>query len=642
MSPANDTGYRFVIKAVLCLITILGGLYCFDIHYYLRLTFFVEQYLGLILAMILGVGFLSTRAKKSLKQFPVPWYDILFAFGGVIIGGYLMIKYPAIVMRSGQVDPVNVVLGILALVVVFEIVRRLVGWTLIILTASMLFYTLFSDQFPGVLKLKPIPWERLIHYLYTDNNALIGMPLKVTMDTVFPFLLFGSLLFTLGGGELLCNFAMAVFGRFRGGPAKVSVLSSSLFGTISGSAVANVVVDGPVTIPLMQKVGYDKHTAAAIEAITSTGGQIMPPVMGLSAFLIAEFLNIPYSKVALSALIPALLYYICIYVQIDREAAKKKMKALLKEEIPKLSPIIKEGLYFIIPFLTLVYTLFVIDIEAGRAGMWAVVSTIGAGLLKKKTREILRTKWIAIMEETGRTVVEIGAVTIIAGLVIGLSSVSGLSSILTIEIVRYGGGNLFVLLVLVASLCMILGMGIPTAACYILLAVMIGPSIEKLGAMPLASHLFIFYFGCISMITPPVCLAVYAAAAIAGSRVMRTGYIAMRLGVTAYLVPFLFVYSPELLMEGPLWKVILTFITAVIGVILMGMGFVGYCKTNLGPISRILAVASGAALVVPPGGGVPYSVLLNIVGAIIGIGVVLSSYVENKKSQIVKSLDVAA
>ena len=294
MGRTSDKGYRFVTQGVLCLITFLGALYCFDVHYYLGLTFFVEQYIGLILAMILGVGFLSIRAKGSLKQFPPPWYDLVLSIGGVIAGGYLAIRYPDIMMRSGQVDTANVVLGILAIGLVFELVRRAVGWTLIILTASMLLYAFFSDIFPGVLKVKPLLWERLIHYLYTDNNALIGMPLKVTMDTVFPFLLFGSLLFTMGGGELLCNFAIAVFGRFRGGPAKVSVLSSSLFGTISGSAVANVAVDGPITIPLMQRVGYDKSTAAAVEAITSTGGQIMPPVMGLSAFLIAEFLNIPY------------------------------------------------------------------------------------------------------------------------------------------------------------------------------------------------------------------------------------------------------------------------------------------------------------------------------------------------------------
>lgn len=618
--------WRQIVRVFLCLVTLMGSLYCLGIHHYFHLTFFVAQYVGLIAALILGALFLSTRASKHSKQLSPPWYDLILSILGLIVGGYIMIRYPYIALRSGFVDPLNVVLGMVAILLVFEGVRRQGGWIIILVTICLLFYALFSDSFPKVLNVRPIPWQRLMHYLYTDSNALIGMPLTMTLDTVFPFLLFGSLLFTLGGGELLCNFAVALFGRFRGGPAKVSVVSSALFGTISGSAVANVVVDGPITIPLMQRVGYDPATAAAIEAIASTGGQIMPPVMGLAAFMIAEFLSIPYSKVALSAAMPAILYYICIFVQIDREAAKKGFKALSREEIPKIGPIVKEGLYFFIPFISLVYTLFILDLDAGLSGMYAVLATIGVAFLKKRTRGILREKWLMIMEDAGKTVMGLGGVVLAAGLIIGLTSVSGLSSILTIEIVRNAGGNLLLLLMLVACVSMILGMGLPTAACYVLLAIMVGPSIEKLGVTPLAAHLFIFYFGLISMITPPVCLAVYAAAGIAGTSIMKTGYIAMRLGITAYLVPFMFVYSPEFLLVGPIWRIVLTFITGVFGVFLMGSGIVGYLASNISVISRILSILAGVALLVPPGGGIAHSVLLNVLGTIVGIGLTVQSY----------------
>jgi TRAP transporter 4TM/12TM fusion protein len=619
----------WIVKVILCLVTVVASLYCLGVHDYLKLTLFVEQYVGFNLALILVAVFLAVPARKSSKQLNVPWYDLILAIGGLIVGGYIMIKYPSIAANSGFVAPIHVVLGVIALVLVFEAVRRTVGWALVILTAVLILYALFSNIsiIPRGFNVKPLPWQSLMHYLYTDNNALIGMPLAITFDTVFPFLLFGTLLFTLGGGELLCNFALALFGRFRGGPAKVSVVSSALFGTMSGSAVANVVVDGPVTIPLMHRTGYDWPTAAAIEAIASTGGQLMPPVMGVAAFMMAQLLNLPYSQIALSAAIPALLYYFCLFVQVDREAAKKGLKAIPKEEIPSLGPIIREGMYFFIPFLSLIYTLFLTNLETGRAGMWAVLTLIAVTFLKKKTRNILREKWMTMLEDTGRTVtVGMGAMVAIAGCVIGLSTVSGLSSILTIEIVRNAGGNLLLLLIAIACTSMILGMGLPTGVCYILLAVMVGPAVVKLGITPLAAHLFIFYFGIISAITPPVCMAVYAACAIAKTPIMTTGYIAMRLGITAYLVPFMFVYSPEFLLVGPIWRIVLSFVTAVLGVTLLGSGIVGYFVSKMSWIMRLAAILAGIALIVPVGEGIPHSELSNVLGGIVGIGIAVISY----------------
>ncbi|MBI3013993.1 MAG: TRAP transporter fused permease subunit, partial [Candidatus Tectomicrobia bacterium] len=553
--------WRTVERAFLCLISILGAVYALGIPGYFRLAFFVEQYAGLLFGMMVFALFLSTKAFRRSRDRTPPVLDVLFAIAGLASGLYIAVFYPTIVFRSGFITMPNLVFGLAALVLVLEGTRRTSGWVLVIVTLVMAAIALFSGSLPGIFKISSVAWDRLVNYLYLDTNALFGLPLTVTLDMVLPFILFGSFLFAMGGGEFFVDMALALFGRYRGGPAKVSVVASGCFGTISGSAVANVMVDGWITIPMMVRVGYRPHVAAAIEAIASTGGQLMPPVMGLTAFLIAEFLNAPYAQVALAAAIPAVLYYLCIFVQIDREAAQHGIKGLPPSEIPHIGSVVRRGWIFVVPLALLIYALFFLNLQPGKAGMYAVLATLAIALLGKDTRSRLAKSGISILENAGRTIVELGMITAVAGLIIGLASVSGLGSLLSIEIVRYGGHNTLVLLLLTAGVSLILGMGMPTAAAYILLAITVIPSVVQGGITPMAAHLFIFYFGAISMITPPVAIAAFAAASIIGTSPMRTGYAAFRLGILAYLVPFIFVYSHELIMIGPPWRIALAFVT---------------------------------------------------------------------------------
>jgi TRAP transporter 4TM/12TM fusion protein len=339
--------------------------------------------------------------------------------------------------------------------------------------------------------------------------------------------------------------------------------------------VANVVVDGAVTIPMMKRSGYPPHLAAAIEAVSSNGGQIMPPVMGAAAFLIAEFLSIPYGQVALAAALPAALYYLALFVQIDLEAAKLGLTGLPRADLPKLRDVMRAGWVFLVPLGVLLYTLMIGNWEAGKAGMLAVGVTVLVGCLQKATRPSWRELMDAV-EGTGRTMLDLIAITALAGIVIGAFQLSGLTSKLPIVLTSAAGGNVFLLLVLTAVVSIILGMSLPTTVVYVTLAVLIGPALAQLGIVPLAAHLFLFYFGMLSLITPPDCLATYTAAAIAKADFWKTGWTGMRLGVVAYVVPFVFVFHPALIGHGTLGEILVTMLTASIGVVLLGIGCAGY------------------------------------------------------------------
>ena len=376
------------------------------------------------------------------------------------------------------------------------------------------------------------------------------------------------------GDAFLTGFAMALMGRYRGGSAKMAVVSSSLYGTVSGSAVANVVVDGAVTIPMMKRSGYPPHLAAAIEAVSSNGGQIMPPVMGAATFLIAEYLSIPYGQVALAAALPAALYYLALFVQIDLEAAKLGLTGLPRAELPRLRDVMRRGWVFLVPLGVLLYTLMIGNWEAGKAGMLAVGDRARGLPPEGDASELARR------HGRGR-----GHRADDAGphrhhhpgrIVIGAFQLSGLTSKLPIVLTSAAGGNVFLLLVLTAVVSILLGMSLPTTVVYVTLAVLIGPALAQLGIVPLAAHLFLFYFGMLSLITPPDCLATYTAAAIAKADFWKTGWTGMRLGIVAYVVPFVFVFHPELIGYGAVGEILITMLTASIGVVLLGIGCAGY------------------------------------------------------------------
>ena len=587
----------WVTQALLIAIPVAGMFFLLDVPQRFDWQVFHEQYIGLFLALSLGAIFLLIPGSKRHVQ-RIPWYDWLAAAVGLLVGLYVFVKFPEISNSLGDIHTDRVILGTITVILLAEACRRLVGWPLVIIGSVFIFYAFFAYLFPGDFYGRGWSLGRLATYLYLDANGIIGQPLQIGASIVLVFVLFGEALYAIGGAAFLSDFALAVMGRFRGGQAKIAIVSSSLFGNISGSAVANVVVDGAFTIPMMKKAGYPAPVAAAIEAVASTGGQIMPPVMGAAAFLIAEYLAIPYAQVALAAFVPALLYYIALFIQVDLLAARNGIYGLPPAELPRLLPVLRRSAGFIVPLTVLIIWMFFLNRRPEEAGLLAVASALVVGFLtpgvKLGPRELLN-----ILINTGRGMLEIAAITGLAGVVIGVLQLTGLGFTLTLTLLNVGQHSAILLLILTAIVSIILGMGMPTTAVYVLLAVLVAPGLSKLGILPIAAHLFIFYFGMLSMVTPPVCLASYAAASIGKTDPVRTGWEAMRLCAIAYVVPFLFVFSPALLLIGSWYAVAISIATAIVGAVLLGIGLVGYLFRPIGVLKRLLFLVASAGLLIP-------------------------------------------
>lgn len=608
-------------RGLLTAIPLIGVWAVLDPLTYVGITVIREQYLGLFLGFALMAAFLTFPAFRKGPWDTVPWYDLVAGIGGLCSGLYLTVEFPRLMFAGGP-TPAALVLGVIAIVIVLEATRRILGWPLVVLVVGFFLYARFSHLVPGLFGARGWSWERLIFFSYTDSNSLIGLPLAIGATMVAAFVLFGEILFATGGGTLFTDFALATMGRFRGGPAKVSVLASSLFGTISGSAVANVAVDGIITIPMMKRAGYKPHVAAAIEAVASTGGQIMPPVMGVAAFIMADILGIPYASVALAALVPALLYYVALFVQVDLEAGKEGLKGLPAGELPRLGPILKMSYLVLVPLSVLVYTLFIIYLPPAKAALLSAAAALGTAIFQKDVRHN-PGRLLTTLENTGRVLLELTVILGSAGFIIGIMTGTGLGAKLSLALANLGEGSILLLLVTTAVVGLVMGMGMPTTAVYLLLAIFVAPALVKLGIMPLAAHLFIFYFGCISVITPPVAFASFTAAALVGTDPMRTGWAGMRLGVLGYLVPFLFVFSPALLLRGTLWEILFSVVTAALGAWALGMALEGYFMQKLSVPQRVLIGLGGLGLLIPIGGGLQFGWLANGLGAVLTLPLVL-------------------
>lgn len=611
-----------VSKVLFAAVPVIGAVFVLDIPLYFGLSIMREQYLGLFLGMVLAGAFLAVPAWKGLAKDRVPWYDLILAVLGFAAGFYVVVFYPQILERLGFVDTGRVVVSTLAIVLVLEAVRRLTGWILPILGLVFILYGNFAWLAPGVFSGKGVPWPQLSSYLMMDPNSLLGLPMAVAAVIVLPFILFGNMLFGIGGGTFLTDVAMASLGRFRGGPAKMAIVASSLFGTISGSAVSNVVTTGTITIPLMKRAGYRPHIAGAVEAVASTGGQLMPPIMGAAAFLMAQFLGMPYQTVAIAAILPAILYYLALFVQVDLEAAKTGLRGLASDEVPPLRPILGQSWLFIIPLLALVYPLFALNFQPEKAALVAVLACLVLSFFRKETR--LNGRWLLdTLEGSGRTMLELGATVAVAGLVIGVIGRTGLGFTLSMSLTNLAGGSVFLLLVILAVVNIILGMGMPTTSVYILLAVLGAPALIQMGIQPLAAHMFIFYYGMMSMITPPICFAAYAGAALAGANYLRTGYSAMRLGVVAYLMPFLIVFAPALMLQGPLVEVAQAAITAIIGAVLLAAAMSGFFMRRLNMVKRAVFATASLGLFIPASGQFgAFGLYTDIAGGVLAVGMV--------------------
>ena len=607
---------RVAHQGILISLALLGAIWSLEIHSELGIVIFKTQFLALIFTLGMVGLFIAIPATRGDRRPSPPWYDWVLAAASAVVGLYVVFDYPVLRNDLGLLSMTRIVLGTVAIIVVMEATRRVSGWTLLILAGFLMFYAAFSNYFPGFLEAPAEEWSRLSVYMYLDSNALLGFPLSVTASMIIAFIIFGRMLYAVNGAEILTDFAMASMGRYRGGAAKVAVLASSFFGTISGSAVANVLMDGPITIPMMRKTGYPGPVAAAIEAVASTGGQIMPPVMGITAFIMAEFLSVPYGDVVLAAILPALLYYIALFAQVDIEAARNGLAGLPRDQLPSIKTAAKRAIVFVIPIGVLIWTLMFELWQPGKSAMAAAIVTVLVGSLHPYTRPTLRRIYEELCE-TGRIILDLMVITAIAGIIIGLLQLTGLAFNVSLLLAQVANGNLPLLLILTAVVCIFLGMGMPSAVIYIVLSVIAAPALIDAGVVKMSAHLFLFYFGMLSMITPPVCLATIAAASVAGTNFWSTGWAGVRLGFAAYLVPFLFVYYPELIFDGSPGAIVLVFVKSIIGLIVLCYFLTGYMSDHLGWTERVLVGIAGAVILGAPFRSVPGLIAIAVAAAVV-------------------------
>ncbi|MCB1366332.1 MAG: TRAP transporter fused permease subunit [Rhodobacteraceae bacterium] len=599
------------------LILIATG-WALNVPRYFDVGFYPQQVFAAILACTLPIAYLVMPARRGAARLVVPWHDLLLAAASLISVSYIAINYPELVLLIFS-RPLAVWLpGLLVVLLVLEALRRATGWALVIIIVVFLAYALFGDAIPGRLQGRTQPWQMLVGYMAFDSNGILGLPMSVAATVVIAFILFGSLLAATGGTRFFTDAAMLGMGRFRGGSMKIAVLASGLFGSISGSAVANVVGTGVITIPMIKRDGYPAHKAGAIEAVASTGGQLMPPVMGASAFLMAEFLAVPYSTIVLAALVPAILYYVALFIQADLEAARMGISAIPKSELPASRGVLL-GLHFVFAFAVLIYALFVMRWQPERSALLGALALIVTSLVfgYQGSRPSLRTLFTTL-STTGHAVVEIILISAASGLVIGVLNVTGLSFNLTYLLVQIGGGSAVVLLGLSAVVCIILGMGLPTLGVYVLLAALVAPALIQVGIEPVAAHLYVLYFGMMSMITPPIAMAAFAAASIARAPAMATGWAAMKFGWSAYVIPVLFVFSPSLILIGAPFEIALAILTAVAGVWLISAALAGYFTGRLGTGRRLLFGLFGMMALIPAGAfdGALWTDLAGVLGGV--------------------------
>ena len=549
------------------------------------------------LAFAFVIIFLLHPSKKEGGKWWMLFLDGVLILLSLFTLVHLVASFQEVVFRGGAATKLDLWLGGLLILLILEGTRRVLGWPLPIIASVFILYALFGKYLPGLWGHRGVNLESLISYQYLTTEGIFSLPLGVSATFIYIFILFGGFLVASGTGEFFIDFANSIAGHLKGGPAKVAVFSSACFGTISGSAVANVVGTGSFTIPLMKRLGYSPTFAGAVEAVASTGGQIMPPVMGAGAFIIAEMLGIPYIQVAIAAAIPAILYYFSLMYMVHLEAIRLGLRGLSKEERPNLWNTLKGRGYLLIPAILLIYWL-IVGYSPMKAGFWSIGAVFVFSFLRRATW-MGPMKLVEALKRGGTGCLEVVTACACAGIVIGVVTQTGLGLKFSTIVIEASKGFLPLALTFIAITSLILGMGVTTSAAYILTIILGGPVLVKLGVLPLAAHLFVFYYSCLSTITPPVALAAYAGAGIAGANPFSVGFTAMRLALIAYIVPYFFVFQPVLIWQGNFLNILWAFFTAVLGCIALGSGLMGQMLGPLGILSRFFLVAGGFALIKP-------------------------------------------
>ncbi|MBI3126970.1 MAG: TRAP transporter permease [Candidatus Tectomicrobia bacterium] len=579
----------------------------------------------LLIPLVLVFALLKGRANSPDRRLSsLDWAAI--ALGA--LGVYYVILHAEDIQFSAASAPDiwMVATGITLVVLVLEATRRLVGLPLVLIALVALIYAYYGPYFPGMLKHGEKSLSRIFGYLLSDSG-LLGVPLHASAAYAFLFVLFGGFLRATGVSSVFMDVAFAIAGRTRGGPAKVAIFSSALFGTISGSGIANVVTTGTLTIPLMKKTGYKPHFAGAVESIASSGGMITPPIMGSAAFIMAELLNIPYYDVVLAAAIPALIYYAALFWMVDFEAAKEGLRGLSKEELPSIRKVLMTGGYLLLPLGVLIYSLVVEFSSPIRASLLSLSAAVGIVWVKSAADYVRRGGFSAFsplsmlkagagyfvdrrsamgvpgmmraLEEGPKGMMEVAVSCATAGIIVGIISLTGIGLKFAALLMDLSGGHLFPALVLTMIICIILGMGLPATAAYIVTAAVAAPALINMGVPPLAAHMFAFHFSIVSGTTPPVALAAYAAAGIAKANPISVAFTGMRIGIAAFIVPYMFVYAPSLLMVGTPWQIFMAAATACVGTAFLAAGVQGYLVVKTNTADRLLFLAASFLLIFP-------------------------------------------
>lgn len=587
------------------------------------------------LTFALGLIFLLYPITKKAKENRLPFYDAILALVSVFVGLYWTFEYSSLIQRAGMYNTLDFIVGGLAILLVLEAARRVVGIPIVVIAITFLLYALYGNYMPGFLEHRGVSIERLISHMYFTLDGILGTPIGVSSTFIFLFLLFGAFLVKTGVGQYFNDLALLIAGRSVGGPAKVAVFSSALQGTISGSSVANVVTSGSFTIPMMKKTGYSKEFAGGVESAASTGGQLMPPIMGAAAFLMAEFTGLSYWTIAKAALVPALLYFTGIWIMVHLEAKRIGLRGLTKEELPDKKEVLKK-LYLLAPIFVII-GLLMSGYSPIRAALFGILSVIVVGAFRKETRLSLKDIFQAL-ENGARIALGVAAATACAGMIVGVVTLTGLGLKFANGLIDLSNGVLLLTLFFTMIASIILGMGSPTTANYIITSTMAAPAIillltdgganEITTSVLLSAHMFAFYFGIVADITPPVALAAFAACGISRGRPIRTGFEASKLAIAAFLIPYIFVLSPQLfLIDTTFMQGLFVITTSLIGMAAIGSGVTGYLLRPMGAIERILGGVGGLLLIYPLGPS-------DIFGAVIIATLIVLQIIKVKKNNV--------
>ncbi len=613
---------RWAVGAIM----VIFSLYCIGMTlFYSGLP---ETRLAAFLAMIVFIGFLTYPVKKGhVKVNSMPWYDIILMLVGASCFLYFAFNALPIIKLATRIQTHHVIIGAIGILVLIELCRRCVGVPILCVLGALLIYTFYNQ-----LSYNPSLYQALkniVYKLFYTTNGVIGTPVNVCYTYIVLFIIFGAFLERTGIANFFIALANRLAGWSAGGPAKVAVISSALCGMVSGSSVGNTVTTGSVTIPMMKKTGYHPDFAGAVEAAASTGGQIMPPIMGAAAFLMAEYMDLPYATVAVKAILPAVLYFTGIFISVHLEAKKLGLKGLSKDEMPKWSFLLRK-IYLLAPLVLLVW---LVSSGAKTMQFSAAVSILAAvivGFLNKDERLTFK-KIFEALEAGAKGAITVGVACAIAGMIAGCITVTGLASILINAIVQLAGSATFIGLILTMVCCIVLGMGVPTTANYCIMASTCAPILIKMGFPLVAAHFFVFYFGIVADITPPVALAAYAGSAIAKGNPMKTGINATKLAIAAFIVPYIFAYSPAMLFVNvtSVWAVIQIVLSALLGIFGVAAGLEGFMLRKMNLLFRLICIGGGLGLMIP-------GALSDLVGLVLIGGVFAIQYVQNKKEALSK------